>query len=786
MTQRWGFDLSMSAVRLMRRDAGYWREIAVEPIEGADIEERLQTLADQVDGGHGVDIFLPRDQILYTDVKVTDADTASREIEAAMEGRTPYALSELEIDWVIGPDNMARVAAVARETLEEAELFAAGRGLSVNRFSSLSDDEDFPRQPDFGMGKDALPPAEEPVAEPAFASRREPAPAAAATVTVAEAETPAGPVGDDAEAGDTSGEAAVPVSVDSDAPVVRVDDAEPVMQVVAERPAPLDPGPALPRPSGAPRVRTDLALSEGGGDVAASLAPAGGEKYGRTPVSSAQRVKVLAYGVAAVLTLGIGAIVWSILPGAERDTGQMSPELSEPSPAPALPPLPETDTAALHDDVAPVVPDLTAELSAPVATDEVPATPGDMVSPERAGALADLVTPPSDVPGAPRPLEILPTPPVVVAAGPADLVAPETTEVARVATPHSSPRTFPGSVALPTPTELAPDSVIAAGIPPEPRSSPVLAEATDTSDAQPAAETVVEAEPAAEADEADTAVALAERAEPDAAEVPEEIGTAETALLAEDAEDQVTPEASATDTDVAGAEVSPTEPAEASERELPRPTELAQSLPERRPGARPTDLRQEIERQRFGGRTVAELSRIRPGRRPESAQSVAVSERGNATPSALAVETAFAPRGRPGDMETIVAAARQQARAAEVAALDAPDTSAAVRAALADTDLEPEDDPTSARNSPRLAIPSDANVARRATVEEAMRLNRINLVGVYGLPSDRRALIRLPSGRYVKVKVGDRIDGGTVAAIGDSALQYRKGGRTIQLSMPQG
>jgi type IV pilus biogenesis protein PilP len=85
-----------------------------------------------------------------------------------------------------------------------------------------------------------------------------------------------------------------------------------------------------------------------------------------------------------------------------------------------------------------------------------------------------------------------------------------------------------------------------------------------------------------------------------------------------------------------------------------------------------------------------------------------------------------------------------------------------------------------------LSIPSSASVARQATIENAIPLNKINLVGVYGVPSDRRALVRLPSGRYVKVKVGDQVDGGTVAQINDSELIYRKGSRTVALSMPKG
>lgn len=62
--------------------------------------------------------------------------------------------------------------------------------------------------------------------------------------------------------------------------------------------------------------------------------------------------------------------------------------------------------------------------------------------------------------------------------------------------------------------------------------------------------------------------------------------------------------------------------------------------------------------------------------------------------------------------------------------------------------------------------PTKASVAKSATEANMINLARLNLIGVYGSASDRRALVRLPSGRFVKVKVGDRVDGGRVASIG--------------------
>ncbi|TCP60851.1 hypothetical protein EV663_10725 [Rhodovulum bhavnagarense] len=84
------------------------------------------------------------------------------------------------------------------------------------------------------------------------------------------------------------------------------------------------------------------------------------------------------------------------------------------------------------------------------------------------------------------------------------------------------------------------------------------------------------------------------------------------------------------------------------------------------------------------------------------------------------------------------------------------------------------------------AIPTTASVAKQATLPNAINLRQINLIGVYGTDNARRALLRLPSGRYVKVQVGDRVDGGQVAAIGEDSLSYVKGGRSTMLELPGG
>ena len=82
--------------------------------------------------------------------------------------------------------------------------------------------------------------------------------------------------------------------------------------------------------------------------------------------------------------------------------------------------------------------------------------------------------------------------------------------------------------------------------------------------------------------------------------------------------------------------------------------------------------------------------------------------------------------------------------------------------------------------------PSNALVRKQATLQRALDLREINLIGVFGTKSTRRALIRLKSGRRVMVEVGDRLDGGRVAAIAKNELRYIKSGENITLSLPRG
>lgn len=146
--------------------------------------------------------------------------------------------------------------------------------------------------------------------------------------------------------------------------------------------------------------------------------------------------------------------------------------------------------------------------------------------------------------------------------------------------------------------------------------------------------------------------------------------------------------------------------------------------------------------------------------------------------SVLALAVSRRPAPRPADMaravEAAVAAAARQPEPVIAAAPSPPEE------ITPETEVEPE--LTAAAPS----IPSSANVAKQATVRNAINLSKLNLIGVYGTQSNRYALVRQPNGRYVKVTVGDRLDGGRVAAITGTEVRYEKRGRMLVLEMPRG
>ena len=81
---------------------------------------------------------------------------------------------------------------------------------------------------------------------------------------------------------------------------------------------------------------------------------------------------------------------------------------------------------------------------------------------------------------------------------------------------------------------------------------------------------------------------------------------------------------------------------------------------------------------------------------------------------------------------------------------------------------------------------SRKTVTRAATITNVINLRDVNLIGITGTTRLRNALVRLPNGQVVKVRIGDRLDGGRVTDISSNSLTYAKSGRSITLDMPRG
>ncbi len=246
-------------------------------------------------------------------------------------------------------------------------------------------------------------------------------------------------------------------------------------------------------------------------------------------------------------------------------------------------------------------------------------------------------------------------------------------------------------------------------------------------------------------------------------------------------------------------------PASAAPASAAPPTALAPADPalaEARPRARPQTTAVPASEQAGDGASIAvpgqtRLSGLRPQARPAAAlaageaarQSTAAASLTAQAQQAAAVEAAVQAAFQPGPNTSPLAVAvsrRPAARPKDMTRAVEAAVAAAVRAPEPQTEqAQVEDDNEPEAPSAAPAIPTRASVAKQATYVNAINLSKINLIGVYGTKSSRYALVRQANGRYKKVKVGDTIDGGKVAAIGSDELRYQKSGRMVSLKLPK-
>ncbi|AAV94714.1 hypothetical protein KQ247_15955 [Ruegeria pomeroyi] len=750
MKPAFALSLSFEGITLLHRAAGGWRQVGAVALDAPDLAAALRKLrqdALRLEPDIRCKLILPNEQIRYLTVETGPFKGEARHalIEKEVGTATPYALEELAYD--TSPDGeLTHVAAVARETLNEAEAFATEHGFNPVSFVAAPGDNPFLGEPFFGPSSTT--------AESTGAEAVEPDGIAVVVIGPAvfpDTEPPAAPAAPPVSFSSRRTKATGEMSEDDPAPAP-----PPVAPAVTEEPdvpAPVAEAPEAPEPEAA--VQAAVASEFASRRTLAPDAPrpildempvtafAAAERPQQVPRTEADRLTIFGARsggiggkpryLGVMLTVGlllflaaVAAFASLFSPGGLTGLFRDPDPLAEPPAAAVEAPAPTPETAP--EQVAPPTPaSIDEDPEDLVAPQDVPELPG--LSGTDSAVLEALRTDPQQV----EDLDYEPEPSGTQATELALSEAPEPPEVPGLIGLNdlfvaSIDRTdlFQDAVALPPvagfDTDAAPDGSA-------PSSTPGQSFDLDTRG-------LVEASPEGTLNP-DGVLVYAGRP----VKVP---------------------------------------PAPPVRFEAPPEVDVAQErLASVRPKLRPGDLVEQSERSQFGGRSLSELAGLRPKARPVSLQEQ-LAEQQEADPeeagtvSPLAVASARKPRLRPEKLAAAAAAAAASSQG------NLGSTAGLNRSA----DADDSGSFTAATVKPK--APSPTSVARQATLDNAINLRDLNLIGVYGTPANRRALVRLPSGRYKKVKVGDSIDGGRITAIGDSELRYQKGSRNLTLKIPSG
>ncbi len=230
----------------------------------------------------------------------------------------------------------------------------------------------------------------------------------------------------------------------------------------------------------------------------------------------------------------------------------------------------------------------------------------------------------------------------------------------------------------------------------------------------------------------------------------------------------------------------------------PRSTEALPRVAELRPVERPvTDAEvrtvPELVTAASAGAGPVARPRPRPGGAPTPDLSAAITD----AVAAVAAEPVRA--ANPGAATALAAVTRPEPRRIAAVAVQQPKptfapqaptvtrgnvqaAAPAVRAAPAPTPVR-QVAVAAPAPAPAPAIPRAAP-ARAAPQSVGLQRNEISLVGVFGSPSKRRAILRLPNGKMTKVEAGDRVDGARVAAVGSDSVRLSGRSQDILLKLP--
>ena len=759
MTTNFALSLSFDGIRLFHRVPNGWHLVGETALDVPDLNATLAQLhaeAVRLDPSDiQVKLLIPNEQIKYLTLETAQTDLA--DVMAALENATPYAIDDLVVDF---DRNGGRtyIAAVARETLQEAEAFAADHGFTPAAFTAVAAAMTFKSEVFFGAASGAKPaqaitrdahpftqtgvaviPAD-PDAMPVFPPRpRMVDPASIAPAPPSEPEIPADNPSPEAPQDNALFTPRAPVAP----PTIALVDAGEAPELSIDAPPVLVPAPVVAPPvpeTEAPPIQADDLAEQGGFTTRRKpVVPAPDvEKQAPTPQGRKQKKADNFATKQAQSPRGkprfLGLILTALLVTFMALVSYWASTLSEEDAAywfgfgtenvletAKIPPLEIISTTPIIQEAADVSPVLveTVAVAQPQLREDVM---GQVLSPAQAARIYAAtgvwqraprlpLEPRLDTLDARLPQKTLSALPLILPAMP--LIAnlsPDLTIVTPInplAPGVDFDRDENGLIRATPEGALTPQGILVFAGPP-PRKPPLR----PTFAVLPAPDTSI----APDAPDAAGVVALASR------------------------RPLLRPEGliSTTDTVVALAE-----PALASKRPKIRPAGLATSSVAAAPEP-----------------TVPDITEVM------AAIADAVPESLLVTPTARAVAVSSRPDMRPRNFARVVARARDL-EAQQIARTTVTQPGASVS------------------NAPSLSSGNTAgSVAQAATMNNAIRLRDVNLIGVYGSSNNRRALVRLRNGNYVKVEIGSSLDGGRVTAIGDSALNYVKRGKTIALELP--
>lgn len=790
MKPDFALDFRENQIALLHRHQMGWKVIGRVAMDDPDLDAALAYMRATALGlsprGISTKLILPNDAILYTSLSDLPLDPAKRaaQIAADLTGRTPYAVEDLAWDWA-DHGASADLAVIARETLAEAEAFAESRRFNPISFAAIPNSGDFDSQFWFGPSKlsqKLLASGEVVERDDAFISAH-PATQAPETVLAAGdfelgenakaapldagpvpsdptpngAETAADPVAapqpevwqDFIDARDANA-LAQDLTTAMDAPPVQDGDAAPesfdvaMAELAAQDNVAADVDPSQDKP--ALTTQSEDAAPE---DVAAGAKPSSAENFGEPTTTKAEELlaafaarRAAALAKAEAQTNGARAeppLTLGVKPSAENLAGAESAR----------------DTAVLGG-----------------------AQPATRLRPAEVKHV-----PAKDLPHRPQNLKAMPRPKqaksgvmlawvltavlliALVAAGALSSYVLETvnrlffTNTAVASAPED---TIPAPSQKPQADNAPPISPPAAHIAVATRGVPLpsLPKAAPKIDvARPAASGLVEVPKAA------------------AAPPPSDV-----AALTQGLSPSPRPQVFA-------------DPALAGQRPVPRPATLAGAQTDAIVGADPA-----LAGARPMARPQAILAAGRAARLASAPASLVASAEIDADENAL-LGPSGAPIGQAGPLSLSVslipaarpsglAAAFEAARDAEIIALAAANAAATPEETPESGEVSSDPEQVEANDSEDLAsLEGEAGtrsiVEKQATVRNAIDLRDVNLIGIFGTNANRYALIRQSTGAYRKLKVGDRFDGGQVAAITDSEVRYAKGSQMLALQMPR-